>query len=250
MTILERRILVQGDFSNRDMGNTVPSWYPDFNISDWHYDENTSYYYNTPSDDIYLQYGKNQQGWASARFWGQSVELLNEELLPNGTVRANVRVRANFFNGRRNDFAVAGFRVNYTVRVNGVIQYTFSGNTIDFFTNGAKAWETFTVDIPPETLSNRTALQINVSYPNGEYEDNEFYLGIGFYNPTKPSYKPMSIRKGNTWRTLNTSSGFIRIRKNGSWVNKSQENSGTINNINTGSNRIRKSGNWRQLPPM
>lgn len=63
--------------------------------------------------------------------------------------------------------------------------------------------------------------------------------------PTDNDIKPWAIRKSNVWKTLDRTSGFFKIRKSGSYVDKSNTATSTVYKVNEGTHRIRKSGQWR-----
>lgn len=54
------------------------------------------------------------------------------------------------------------------------------------------------------------------------------------------TFKPWAIRKNNDFKTLNVESGFFKIRKNNSWVDKSQMLLTESGQANAGTSRIRK----------
>lgn len=60
------------------------------------------------------------------------------------------------------------------------------------------------------------------------------------------TYKPMAIRKSGTFRSLNRDSGFLMIRKSGSWNDISEMEIDDVGNTGTGAHRIRQSGQWVQ----
>lgn len=60
-----------------------------------------------------------------------------------------------------------------------------------------------------------------------------------------PEFRPMAIRRSNTWRSLDNPNGFLDIRRNSSWQNIPLINRADENVANRGSSQIRKSGIWR-----
>ena len=61
--------------------------------------------------------------------------------------------------------------------------------------------------------------------------------------PPKPQkFRPMAIRKGQTFKSLNTSSGFLKIRKSGAFQDIELMKFTDTNNANMGSCQIRKGG--------
>lgn len=59
-----------------------------------------------------------------------------------------------------------------------------------------------------------------------------------------PDFKPWAIRKNGQWKTLNRTSGWYKIRKNG-WTDKSIMNGNDTGKTNKGVARIRQSGSWK-----
>lgn len=252
--MLEKRFVARVENSDSTLtnkGTSVPPWFPNLEISSWYSDSSTSFFYNVVSEkDVYVQYGKNVTGWASARFFGQTVEVLNEVENDDGSITATVKVQANFFRGRKNELSSGGYRVNYKITINGQTMYDFSGSTTSNFDQNSRTPIEFSVTLQPEELNESTTFKVDVEYPDGQFTRGSITIGLALYNPNPPTYVPMSIRKGNNWRDLDTNNGKIRIRKGSSWVDKSEENNNTSKQVNQGKNRIRKNSQWRQLPKM
>ena len=59
-----------------------------------------------------------------------------------------------------------------------------------------------------------------------------------------PDIKPWAIRKSGRFKTHSRPSGWFRIRKSGSWVDKSTQDVSHVRQPNAGKHRIRKSGTW------
>ncbi|EGO8428651.1 hypothetical protein P0E66_13960 [Enterococcus faecalis] len=57
-------------------------------------------------------------------------------------------------------------------------------------------------------------------------------------------FRPFAIRKGNTFKSLDTAKGFLRIRKSGSWKEIPKMSYGDVGKVNKGTARIRKNGKW------
>lgn len=257
MSIIEKTHVVSSDMKGRmkNMGKSVPPWYPNYqDVNNWYWSSSDppdyAFFFNDVGDDVYVQYGKNETGWASARFFGQTLKIIEEQELPNGDIKVKVDVKANFFNGHKNNIATAGYAVKYTVKINNVVQYTFTGNTIDSFSHGSRPSQVFEVTVKPQQTTTRTAMIVDIEYPNGEFPDRQLIVGFGLFNPNPVTYVPMSIRKSGSWKDLNSNNGKILIRKSSSWTDKSYENTETSRQENKGKNRIRRAGIWRQLPKM
>lgn len=56
--------------------------------------------------------------------------------------------------------------------------------------------------------------------------------------------KPWAIRKSGVFKTHNRPSGYMKIRKSGTFVDKSEILESDVNQLNKGSSRIRKSGSF------
>lgn len=259
---LQLRSYASADFPMTEKGNSVPPWLIGNGTAQWKIgetntwyktagNENMSYYINVVDNETaFIQYGQNVPYWASARFWSEAVTLSNEQPQPDGSIKVHVSVKPRFFAGRQNDFSSAGFPVEYTIKVHGQTVYTFNGNTIDSFTQGSKDPVDFDITVKPQETYKGSAFEINVHYPGGQFKDNQTIVGITIYNPTPPTYRPFAIRKSGAFKDLNSNSGFIKIRKSGTYQDKSQENASTIRAVDTGHNRIRSGGKWKQAPPM
>ena len=90
--------------------------------------------------------------------------------------------------------------------------------------------------------ANTTHLRISIS---GEEPTQSTWV-VYTFSQLIPTYKPMAIRKSGSWQTLNRTSGFIRRRIGGTWVDRSNEQNDTAGSNNVGHNRVRKSGTWKQ----
>lgn len=248
---LQKRFFFDGNKPAINKGSNVPPWNGNYNVENWYLDDTNYVFYNiVGNDEIFIQYGKNRTGWASARFLKETVTILNETENTDGSITASVRVQANFFVGRRNELASAGFEADYRVRINNQTQYEFSANTYDNFTYGSKPAIEFTVTVEPKQESSSSAMEVRFFYPNGEAPTSTFTVGFSLYNPNDPTYVPMTIRKNGSWKDLNSNNGKIKRRINNAWVDKSEENGATSRQINKGKNRIRINNEWRQLPKM
>lgn len=62
--------------------------------------------------------------------------------------------------------------------------------------------------------------------------------------PIKKNIKPWAIRKSGVFKTHNRPSGYMKIRKSGTFVDKSEILESDVNQPNKGSSRIRKSGSF------
>lgn len=225
-----------------NFGTGVPPWTEAY-ANAWRFSGDTDYGYMTNGNTTYIQYGQNDPSvWASMRFWGESVEILEETTNVDNSITAKIRVKALFWWSKRVS-SNAGYRVDYDIRVNGQSIWTFSGYTTDEVIKNNESSQEFTVTIPAEENSSASALNINVSYPNGEYTNNSFYVGLFLYNTNKKSFKPWAIRKSGIFKTLNRPSGIFQQRKSG-WQDVSAQPANAVGKPVSATHRVRKSGEW------
>jgi hypothetical protein len=245
---VELKFYVSTNIDIKNMGTSIPAWAGNYQINNWWSDADpeVDYFYSVNNGNLYIQYGQNISYWAATRFFGESIQIDQETENPDGSVTVSLYVTPRFFVGRKTNFAATtGPRVQYTVRINNQIVYTFNGITVDEFTNGEMPAVFISTTIAAQQEFTGTALRIEVTYPDGEYNDSVTTVGYSILNPNQPGYKPMALRKNNAWQTLNIDPGFIAIRKSGSWQDRSKEVP-PEGEENEGSNRIRKSGIWRK----
>lgn len=254
--MLEKRFYSSGA-SKLFKGNTIPPYIPTYDNSLWYTDEQ-SYKYNivenNGKDDIYIQYGRNQRPWVTAKFYNYEIEILETEELENNEIRAKIKVTAKSFVSRKSVYQSGGVQVHHQILVNNIEKYSYSGSTLDEFTKTeTTTTETIDVIIPPQTGTTKGSLNVRVTYPNKEFDDSNIFIGIQLFNnnPIPPqTYIPMTIRKSGTWKDLDTGGGFIKKRVSGSWLDYSEELFDTERQENQGQNRIRKNLKWLQLPKM
>lgn len=253
-TALELRVITDiGDTtSSRNMGTGIPTWLADItNVASW-YSGSESFFYNIVNEeDVYIQYGKDQVGWASARFFHQTISIDNIIELEDGSIEVDFSVTPNFFRGRKNEVGSGvGYNVEYTIKIGSEIIWNWVGTTVDSFNFYDGLEQTFNVSIPPETGNSQGAFHIDIHYPDGQFSDAEMIVGIELYNSNPKTYVPMAIRKSRSWKALDSNNGKIKRRISGSWVDKSEENFNTQREVNQGKNRLRVNNQFRQLPKM
>ncbi|GCF92508.1 hypothetical protein NRIC_03990 [Enterococcus florum] len=252
--ILQKQFVFTSTTVNRNKGTIRAPWFGNWSKPNWWYDglNSTDYFYSQFGDQAFIQYGQNyNKPWASTRMFAETVHINKEVLNPDGSVTATVTVNPDAFVQRKTDYAATvGYRVVYSVRINNVEVWSYTGQTIDEFTFLNGKAQTFTATIPPQQTFTGTAIEINIHYVDGQYHDSNTRVGFALYNPTPPTYVPSATRKSGQWKDNHRNSGRILIRKKGVWVEKSNENPATSRGENVGHNRIRKAGKWRQLPRM
>lgn len=207
---------------------------------------NTDYAYSIQGNTAYIQYGQRDPSvWASNRFWAETVEILNEQKLDDGSVKARVKVTPLFWQSIRVS-SLAGYPVTYDIRINNKTIWSYSGNTIDTISKGQGAIQEFEITVPPKGTSDATAFHVFVNYPQGQYPNNNFKIGFFVYNDNEKEedIKPWAIRKSGVFKTHNRPSGWFKIRKSGSWADKSKQKKSDVKQPNKGVHRIRKGGTW------
>ena len=240
---LELKFSTSTNAKIENFGTGVPAWTEAY-ANAWQFSKaDTDYGYMTNGNTTYIQYGHRDPSiWASMRFWGQSVEVLEERTNPDNSITAKIRVKALFWWSKRVS-SNGGYRVDYDIKVNGRTVWSFSGYTTDEVIKNDEVAQEFTVTVAPEERSSASALNINVTYPNGEFPDNNFYVGIFLYNNFKKAIKPWAIRKAGVFKTLNRQSGFFKQRKDG-WKDVSAQPTTAVGKSVSAPHRIRKSGQW------
>lgn len=240
---LELKFSTSTNTKIENFGTGVPAWTEAY-ANAWHFSKaDTDYGYMTNGNTTYIQYGHNDPSvWASMRFWGQSVEVLEERTNPDNSITAKIRVKALFWWSKRVS-SNGGYRVDYDIKVNGQTVWSFSGYTTDEVIKNNEVAQEFTVTVLPEERSSASALNVAVSYPNGEFPDNNFFVGVFLYNNFKKAIKPWAIRKAGVFKTLNRQSGFFKQRKDG-WKDVSGQPTNAVGKSVSAPHKIRKSGQW------
>lgn len=240
---------------SKNKGDNVPPWNNNHNDrGSWYAEGSYSYFYNMIENDpnrIYIQYGQNNENWASGRFFVQELNILEQNINSDNSITVKARSRMKSFAQRKRDgLEEVGFHVIYNFKVFGNTVFDYEGNAGDTITESSSPWYEQTFTIQPEETEERTGIEWSITYPEGQVSDSNLFIGFGLYNPNPKSYVPMTTRKNGTWKDLNSNNGKIKIRKNNSWIDKSEENASTSKQENKGKNRIRKNGKWYQLPEM
>ena len=109
-----------------------------------------------------------------------------------------------------------------------------------------KFHKTLPLPFQPKKVHQPVPLNINVSYPDRQYSDNSFYVGMYLYNTNKKkpkTLKPWAIRKSGIFKTLNRPSGIFQQRKSG-WQDISEQPANAVGQAVTAPHRIRQSGQW------
>lgn len=171
-------------------GTGTPAWYPSGweDRTNWWYDGTfeTDYFYqiNSDQDECYIQYGQNTDQWASARFFGERVQIINEIQNSDRSLTVTADVTPLLFCGQTTEFAGSlDIPVTYSVKINGDEVYSFSGATIDSIENGQGSTVTVTKTLAPQEQWFGTSMTIDVHYPDGTYPDSSVDIGFSLFNP-------------------------------------------------------------------
>ena len=210
----------------------VPQWLNNWTNS-WALNLNgeVGYGYSENDNTIYLQYGAYEIGWASIRYWAYRLEIVEETLNPDNSITAKIDVTPLFWESTEAPSRDGGYVVDYVIKVNDKVVWTYHGMTIDDISKPQAKPIQITTTIQPESYFTGSLLELSVSYPNGEAPSSSSKMGYRLYNPN-PKYKPWGVRKG-TWKSL--TAGWFKKRTSGSWQDKGQITQ----------NKIRKSGTWK-----
>lgn len=186
-----------------DKGSTVPSWVSSRAKSNWWRGGSSVDYFNSINGDkIYIQYGQNQEKWASTRFMIESIHIEDEEEQSNGNIKVKGFVQLELLDGKLTDFAAGGVRVHRTISINGETIDDWNGRTNQEYTKTNLKKISFNETIEPQEKSKSTQMKIQTIYPDGEFSNNTIVLGIALKNPNPPKYIPMAIRISKDWQAL------------------------------------------------
>jgi len=129
-------------------------------------------------------------------------------------------------------------------------QSTNMGTAINFGNRDYNATNKQHYKIKPEQYLQIPVRRMLHWFATAQYANDEFYYtiggGKGIYNPNTATYRPMALRISNNFGTLNVDSGYINLRQNGAWRDKSRELLETREVEGAGMNRIRLNDKWWQ----
>lgn len=239
-----------GQLANWFDSDWLTQWDKFQNRSTWWYDDTHDIFYGVQGDTATVQFGLNRSDFASARGFHQKIWYTNETINSDNSIDADVTVYVSCIMGYKTSMSQAGYPAETTITLGGQQIAHRAGNTIDNFYMDPNPYEiTKHIHVLPQQKAQGIDLVYFTHYPTGVYPDSPIKLGLTLFNPLPPAYKPMAIRK-DSWKSLDANNGFIKIRKNGGWSDKSEESNLTSMQENQGHNRIRRSGKWLQLPKM
>ena len=95
---LELKFSTSTNTKIENFGTGVPAWTEAY-ANAWHFSKaDTDYGYMTNGNTTYIQYGHNDPSiWASMRFWGQSVEVLEERTNPDNSIHSKNQSKGSFW---------------------------------------------------------------------------------------------------------------------------------------------------------
>ena len=203
MTKLKKIFDVSTSSNIVDKGSTVPAWASSRAKSNWWHGKSSVDYFNSINGDkIYIQYGQNQEKWASTRFMIERIHVDDEEEQSNGNIKAKGYVQLELLDGKLTDYAGQGVRVHRTVSINGETIDDWHGRTNEEYHKKNLKKVKFSESIEPQKKSKSTQMKIRTVYPDGEYSNSTIVLGIALKNPNPPKYIPMAIRISKHWQAL------------------------------------------------
>ena len=203
MAKLEKLFDVSTSSNIVDKGSTVPAWAGSRAKSNWWSGGASVDYFNSINGDkIYIQYGQNQEKWASTRFMIESVHVEDEEEQSNGNIKVKGYVQLELLDGKLTDFAGSGVRVHRTISINSETIDDWNGRTNEEYSKSNLKKVSFNETIEPQQKSKSTQMKIKTVYPDGEYSNSTIVLGIALKNPNPPKYIPMAIRISKHWQAL------------------------------------------------
>lgn len=249
MSILTPRVHIGGQSSKYKIvnkGSSVPPWYPNYEKSNWWSggDTYTGYYYSVHGNQLFIQYGKNAEGWAGTRFFEQSYEIKNEKVDEFNNVEADIIYTFSNFETFRTDFFASGVPVKFEMKLGDQLIATYTGETGSRATMKPKSPVTVHVKLAPQQKTSSTTLRQDTTYTTGIFPNASMYVGFDFFNPLPATYVA-----GETFRKSwisNNKNGYNKVYKNNSWSTGYVENNVTQNQANKGHTRVYKNNTFRQ----
>lgn len=246
-----------------DKGASVPPWFGDYATkAKWYTDGvpasgPTNGFYNlvTSSNSVheYIQYGQNTDGWAGTRFIDETVTITSQTENADGSITVNGNINVGPIASYPTDHIKTPVNVHYTVTVNGKVIHNHSGKTGDAYLElGSPADQTFTATVQPQGTSDVTSVRLDWVYPQHEYPDSHFVLGVELFNPNVPSYYPDNVIKAGTDWTINDSDnrkGAV-IKAGTTWTDiaKLPNNKQNLVNPTAGQQFYNSHDEWVQSP--
>lgn len=228
----------------------VPAWDSDTaNKSKWWSggDTYTGFYYSVVGQTIYIQYGKNASGWAGTRFFKQSYSIQNEVVNSDNSIDADIIFNTAYVRSYRTDYYISGVPLKTQIKINDQVIGEYTGVTGDTFSLNINPNPlTVHVHIAPTASSQNTILKCITIYTAGTFPNASYSAGWTFYNPLAPSYLPGQVRKDGSFKTVNVTGGYLKVRKNGQFENTPKDNIPEAGMANKGHTRVYKTDAFRQ----
>lgn len=243
-------------------GNGVAPWYGDYaNKAKWWADGvpasgNTNGFYSlvTTSATVvqeYIQYGQNTDGWAGTRFIDEKVTVTGTTENADGSTQVTGNITIGPIASYPTDHLKTPVNVHYTVTVNGTVVHDRVGKTGDAYLENANPQIIpFNTTVQPQTESQVTNVRLDWVYPDHEYPDSHFVLGVSLYNTNVPSYYPDTVIKAGTSWTVNDNENRMGrvIRSGTTWSNipKLPNNLANKENAHAGQQYYNSGNAWVQ----
>lgn len=259
MSLLRPQFYVSSSIRAVDKGGSVPPWYGNVNNkSNWYAGtpEFDYYFYNVVDNGstdnyvnytVYIQYGHNSTGWATAKFFVYSVYGSVSYIGTQRDKLFNANVTLNSFWSRQTNYAAGGVSVVWDVTIFGQSVSGFTGTTTTEFTYNPNTNRQSNITVPYNGYITQTCLGVSVRYPNGEYPNSNIQLGVALYNDIEPYYYPFATRPyANNGRLVSLNDlpeRTIAVRRNGTLVKLSKLRYDQQNTPNNGHTRYRPSVN-------
>lgn len=245
-----------------DRGGSVPPWFGDYaNKAKWYNDGQpasgpTNGFYNlvkTSDTKVqeFIQYGQNTDGWAGTRFIDETVTVNSQTENDDGSISVHATIDIGPIASYPTDHIKTPVRVHYTVKVNNVTVHDRLGSTGDSYLQMPSP-SSLSIDttVQPQTESQITTVQLDWVYPDGEFPNAHFVLGVALYNPNLPTYQPDTvILDGTAWSIINNSARGGSVYNGSSWQDVPALPNNKQNQVNPDSGYNYFDGtNWLQSP--
>ena len=198
----------------------------------------------------YTQYGQNTSIWASAKAIKMTYQISNEVINDDNSITLNLTINV-YGASHITQNTGAGVAVINTIKLGSTVLLNRSGNTKDNYViqPSGNPYVFNNITIQPRSYFSLGQLSYSSVFPNHEYADQMINLGANIFNPLYAYYIPLKVKSGGNWNIVNNSStGNIKVKRDGAWVTVDGNRYDTQNQPNTGHTRYKSGGNWLQSP--
>ena len=207
---------------------------------------------NNPDGIIrtYTQYGQDTSIWASSKAIKMTYQISNEVINDDNSITFNLTINV-YGASHITQNPGAGVSVTNTVKLGSSVLLNRSGNTKDSYViqPSGNPYVFNNITIQPRSSFSLGQLSYSSVFPNHEYADQTINLASNLFNPLYAYYIPLKVKSGGNWNVVNNSStGHIKIKRNGAWETVDGSRYDTQNQPNTGKTRYKSGGNWLQSP--